>query len=540
MNYYPPSLLHPQQQQQTELIGGGGGGKGTIITPQEYQRLQQESELVTARMREIEERIRDIESNRSNGQGGGGDGAAPSIAMGGGALLIGDEDSVEGGGDDLIDCIEDCSDEGSEVSEDSYYSDLVEEEDEDDEDTIGALLSSVSLLNNSKYQSDDDDEGEDEEEEDEDTVGPFLSPTSLAIQQLEGEEEEEKEEGESYVEIQGSRVSVSSLNLCESTSSLVSIDDGSAASTDGNSNNDTEEPSTTSRRKVRFDRHPVTNVSSSSPSSQASITYIDDSISHQSPDGNDQRGDHEKIVKYQRQSSNCGSVGSAGSFDSHVCNGKSCDSIASTTSSASNSSGDYHTLKTLLARPKKNRRRNVCNHSTISEENEFCSDSGDSVSVPTTKNALTMTQKKAASDPVEGDSVLSRHVEQTRNSLDRQGTQSSTTSASSISTLLEHAPLEVHLSELQKRRSKLLEMVEAQEQDRDDKKTKRSIEFSLFLMKDKLSQLQDLGVLGEEDEDELLKSGGTRRLLRKIKSEGANRSGGRKISPYKRSSTATG
>ena len=92
---------------------------------------------------------------------------------------------------------------------------------------------------------------------------------------------------------------------------------------------------------------------------------------------------------------------------------------------------------------------------------------------------------------------------------------------------------------LQKRRSKLLEMVEAQEQNSDDTKTQRSIEFSLFLMKDKLNQLQDLGVLGEEDEDEILKSGGTRRLLRKIKSEGANHSEGREVSSYKRSSTAT-
>ena len=58
-------------------------------------------------------------------------------------------------------------------------------------------------------------------------------------------------------------------------------------------------------------------------------------------------------------------------------------------------------------------------------------------------------------------------------------------------------------------------------------------------MKDKLNQLQDLGVLGEEDEDEILKSGGTRRLLRKIKSEGANHSEGREVSSYKRSSTAT-
>eukprot|EP00984_Skeletonema_dohrnii_P020678 scaffold10152_cov88-Skeletonema_dohrnii-CCMP3373.AAC.1 len=555
MNYYPPSLPTPSLlPQQTEL------GVDTI-TPEEYQRLEQESEMVRVRMREIEERIRDIELNRSNSQGGGGGGsrstasgsgvAAPASALGGGAIIgddkrkVDDTVDVSGGVESLIDFDESSYNSAGE-SEDSYYSDIEEEEEEeDDEDTIGALLSSASLLNNSKYRSDGD------AEEDADTVGPLLSSTSLTEQPW--EEDNEEGETETGIEIQGNRISVSDLNLCESTSSFISINtenenDASAALTESNSEDGGGEPSTdttTSRRKVRFDddeqyppsRHPAEYVNSSPPPTQAQVTYIDDHMSRQSQDINDRRGGNEEFVKNQWQSSGCGSVGSTGSIGSHGSIVKSGDSVTSTTSSASNSSGDYHTLKTLLAAPKRNRSR-VCNHSTISEEDEYCGGCGDTV----TQNALAVipsTQKKTTTEPINGGGVLSRHVEQLQNPLERKGTQNSTSSASSISTLLEHAPLEVHLTGLQKRRSKLLEMVEAQEQNSDDTKTQRSIEFSLFLMKDKLNQLQDLGVLGEEDEDEILKSGGTRRLLRKIKSEGTNHSEGREVSSYKRSSTAT-
>jgi len=523
-------------------------------------------------MREIEERIRDIECNRSSSQGGGsrstasgsnggGGVAAPSSALGGG-VIVGVDDGAD---NDLI-----CERSTEESDDNSYYSDLEEEEEEDDEDTIGALLSSVSLSNNHKYQSDDD------EEEDEDTIGPFLSSTSLAVQPLE-EDDDEEDEVEAGIEIQGHRVSVSSLNFCESTSSFVSInsksgndssapltesnsgDDGgepssfvsinskrgndsSAPLTDGSSEDDEGEPSknaTPSRRKVRFDDDEQYQPSRQSfPPSQAPVINIDDSISRRSQGIKERWGDNEKMVKNHWQSGACGSVGSTGSGDSHRFNGKSGDSEASTTSSASNSSGDYHTLKTLLSSPERHRGK-VCNHSTISEEDEYC---GDIVPGSRTKKSLAampLTQKNTTTVPAKGGGVQSRHGEHFRNPLERKGTQSSTSSASSISTLLEHAPLDVHLTGLQKRRSKLLEMVGAQEQNSDDTKTQRSIEFSLFLMKDKLNQLQDLGVLGEEDEEEILKSGGTRRLLRKIKSEGTNRSEGREVLPYKRSSNTS-
>jgi hypothetical protein len=82
-------------------------------------------------------------------------------------------------------------------------------------------------------------------------------------------------------------------------------------------------------------------------------------------------------------------------------------------------------------------------------------------------------------------------------------------------------------------------MVEAQGQNGNDTEKQRSIEFSLFLIKDKLNQLHDLGVLGDDDEDEILMSGGARRLLRKIKSEGDNHCEGTEISSCKRSSTTT-
>ena len=303
--------------------------------------------------------------------------------------------------------------------------------------------------------------------------------------------------------------------------------------------------STASRRKVRFDddeqyqpssHHSVKEATppSSPPPSQAlaatdvnSMKTIDDSLSRQLQDIKDRRGrllEHrEKMVKRQSSGESGGSQGS------NERSGSS--SNTSTTSSASNSGGDYQTLKTLLSPPKRKNPR-VYNQITISEEDEYC---GDIVSGSTPK-ALAV---------VNGDGgVLSRHFEQSREPLERQGThgtQGSVSSASSITTLLEHAPLEEHLTGLQKRRSKLLEMVEAQEQNSDDTKKQRSIEFSVFLIKDKLNQLQDLGVLGEDDEDEILKSsGGTRRLLRKIKSEGTHRSEGREVSPYnKRSSTGT-
>ena len=124
-----------------------------------------------------------------------------------------------------------------------------EEEDEDEDDAIGALLSSVSL-----HRSDVD------EEEDEDTVGALLSSTSLN-RQPSGEEGEE--EIEANIDIQGNLISVSSLDLCESTSSFVSINtkeddnDASAALTNDDGQGNGGEPSwldvTTSRRKVRFD-----------------------------------------------------------------------------------------------------------------------------------------------------------------------------------------------------------------------------------------------------------------------------------------------
>ena len=389
----PPSLsLLPNQyplpyQPPTQL-------DGDTITPEEYQRLQLESEIVRARMLEIEERIRAIESKRGITQGGGvGTGRHPTALSGG--VHQGQDNGLRDVGSGQEGSIV-WSSSGSEgESEDSYYSDSEEEE---DEDTIGDLLSSVSLLNQSnKHRSYGGGE------EDENTITPFLSSTSLTMRPL-AEEDENEESEEANIEIQKNKmVSVSSL-YCEGNSSYVSIatkdeDDSSAAETDHNSEQESEERSTdttASKRRVRF----------------------------------------EDEEKYQ--------------------------------------SAHY-----------------PVSHYT-------------SVQPPPTETNTT-------------DDPMSRH----HKPLERKSTHSSTSSASTnMSTLLEHAPLEEHLKGIKQRRSKLLELVEAQDQNRNDSKTKRSIEFSLFLMKDKLNQLQALGVLGEDGEEDLLKSGDARRLLGEIRSDG--------------------
>lgn len=402
--------------------------------------------------------------------------------------------------------------------EDSCYSDL-EKEEEDDDDTVGALLSSVSLLDNHRP---DEEEGEDE-----DTVGALLSCTSLNVHPLggeEGEEEvaEEEEEEEAHIHLQRNVISVSSLHLCESTSSFVSIhnkDDDSYASallTDHDGQDSGEDPSTdatTSRRQVRFDddeqyhpsHHPGNPTSLSPPPSQApasdvnaiNFTSMDDSMSRQLQDIRARRGrlleQREKMVERQSSGGGVSVVGSTGSGGSQGSYGTCGDSCTSTTSNASTSSGDNQTLKTLIATTKKNRR--VFNHLTISEDDEYCG--GDIVSSSTRKSLTIVpsTEKTTTTELAKGGSMLSRHVEHGRDPFKRRGTLGSTSSASSIIALLEHAPLEVHLSELQKRRSKLLEMVEAQGQNNNDTEKQRSIEFSLFLIKDKLNQLHDLGVL---------------------------------------------
>ena len=463
------------------------------------------------------------------------------------------------------------------AEEESYYgeysSELEEEEEgEDDEDTVGALLSCTSLSNKHRHGSSD---------EDEDTVEGLISSTSLANRHpLEEEEEEEEEE----VGIRGASASVSSLNLCDSTSSFVSINssDHNDYVTDniiqddqqGLSANDATSP----RRKVRFDdddihcehhqtpRQPLNCNTISSPTPLASsprasstttdvnsiiFTSIDESMSRQLQDIKDRRErllEHrEKMIKRNSSDGGSGSVGSSNSACDNDSNGKSTVTTCSTSTTAS--SDHQGGLKKLLASPKRNRR--VISHSTISEEEEYCGGIAASSSTPSTP-------KKKIMDATKNEQKQQRHL---ATPLERQGTHgstataTSTSSTSSITSILEHAPLEVHLTGLQKRRSKLLELVEKQEEDNGNsssssdttkKQKQRSIEFSLFLIKDKLNQLQDLGVLGEEDEDddEILKSGN--QLLRKIKSEGApidpparsNKHRSRR-SPFKRSSTAT-
>lgn len=257
----------------------------------------------------------------------------------------------------------------------------------------------------------------------------------------------------------------------------------------------------------------------------------------------------EKMIKRNSSDGGSGSIGSSNGVCDNDSNGKSTVTTCSTSTTAS--SDHQGGLKKLLASPKRNRR--VISHSTISEEEEYCGGIAASSSTPSTP-------KKKIMDATTNAPKQQRHLSIP---LERQGTHGSTATAtsasstSSITSILEHAPLEVHLTGLQKRRSKLLELVEKQEEENNNssgstsdtttKQKQRSIEFSLFLIKDKLNQLQDLGVLGEEeeDDDEILKSGN--HLLRKIKSEGApidppasrsnkHRSG---RSSFKRSSTAT-
>ena len=518
-----------------EAAAVGVGESGDIerrasARSQDYQRLGHKSQFFSARMRDIQERILDIECSRSSGGGVDDDedgkvdkayivdisqrsesNCSTTICcstISGGVDVSGRSERTVCGGTTIC-CIDgsarsgvssyrrssgssnsssnsSCRSSHAEEEEKSYgenyhgeyYSSDLEGEDEeergdDDEDTVGALLSSESLTN--KHQCDD----EEDEGEGEDTIGALLSSVLLSNRHPLDEAVDERGEDldEEYdIGIQRNNlvVSRSSLNLGEiSTSSIVSIN----MSSDTN-NNDTSAASSHDDGLVDGGESPFTTNA---------ITSI-------------------RKVRFDDDDNHCEQFQPPRPSPPPLS--------PSPTPSADVNSIIYASIEDSMSRQLeeiKKRRERLLQH------REDVSTTKVRAVIPITQT--TTTEAHAAEHL--------RDFFERRGTHDSAATATSASSASSRTSILEHAPLEVHLTSLQKRRSKLLEMVEEQEQSSDNTKKKRSIEFSLFLIKDKLNQLQDLGVLGDDDEEEIVKSGGAT-LLRKIKSEGAAAAGSKR------------